>query len=160
MRLAVLCLLLSACTTNAYHGLATVQIHTNTLNTQQPCITEPEILAIADTAVALYLKESADAGLVAYPHGAKRLREVRPFVCIVEKKESCGMATGLKSGCASWGWAWVARECPSWKATLVHEVGHVVAMLWGIPQDAAHTNQKWNGVESAVHMWFQGRGVY
>jgi hypothetical protein len=163
-----LALILPACKTNAYHGIATVQIHTNTLNTQQPCSTDSDVLKLADLAAVFYLEAAARAKLIDYEKAAKTLKKNPRWVCLIKDRESCriGSVCSLgsdgqggykpdcspKAGCAGDGWAWAIDS-----STLVHELGHVLGLLWGIQQSPDH-HGAWYGIEAQVQSKLRAAG--
>jgi len=157
-----LSLILPACATNAYHGLSTTQIHTNTLNTTQPCLQRPEAVRFADIVTALYLDEAMRAGLLDdHEAAAERVRESPIYVCLVEVWEPCkigrvcaqgsnGMDCSPKAGCSSTGWAWAVDL-----ETLVHEIGHALAGVWMIRDPPDHSGA-WSEVEARVKAILRG----
>lgn len=144
-------LLLPACGTTARRGLTPVsQQQVHTLNTQQPCLSEPEVLPLADLAIVLLAREAAAAGLITYERAAELAASPPPLVCLVATPEPCKVmgvcslgSDGKqdcrpKAGCAGLGWAWVSRTWPagvegSWRAALVDEIANALGDAWGLP---------------------------
>lgn len=156
-----LALLLTACQTTAGRGLTAVwaqRVHT--LNTRQPCSSDPTTLRTADLALVLYVAEAARAGVVAsYEAGAALLRGRPIAVCMVSQWEPCcvgsicaqgsrGPDSSPKAGCSGDLWAWAVDS-----GTLIHELGHVVATLLGVPQRPDH-HDAWAKVEARVQAAF------
>lgn len=162
-----LAMLAAGCQTTAARGLTAIfQQRQFTQNTRQVCSSDPTVLAVADLALVLLVREAVRAGVVpSYEEAARRLGGRQIAACLVEEPEPCCVGSRCaqgsrgpdmtpKAGCAGPGdgWFWVSRHWPAgspyaWGGQIVHELGHAIAIRLGVHQQPDH-HDAWAQVEA------------